>query len=180
VALLVLRSPGHLDALGLAGAFGSVVVSALGFVLVKRWVPPVDMLTLVSWQLVVGGLALLPVALVFEGPAPRLGGPAVAGYLWLMVAGTGLAYWCWFTGLRAMPAGAVSLIGLVNPVVGTALGVTVAGEAFGPLQAVGMLLVLGGVLAGQPSALPWVRRRLAARPRRTTRRFAATCADAPR
>ncbi len=149
VALLVLRSPGHLDGLGLVGAFGSVVVSALGFVLVKRWVPPVDMLTLVSWQLVVGGLALLPVALVVEGPPPHLGGPAVAGYLWLMVAGTGLAYWCWFTGLRAMPAGAVSLIGLINPVVGTVLGVTIAGEAFGPLQALGMLLVLGGVVAGQ-------------------------------
>ena len=53
-ALLVLRSPGHLDTLGLVGAFGSVVVSALGFVLIKRWTPPVDMLTLVSWQLVVG------------------------------------------------------------------------------------------------------------------------------
>jgi probable blue pigment (indigoidine) exporter len=157
VALLVLRSPGHLDALGLVGAFGSVLVSALGFVLIKRWVPPVDMLTLVSWQLVVGGSALLPVALVVEGAPPHLGRPAVAGYLWLMVAGTGLAYWCWFTGLRAMPAGAVSLIGLVNPVVGTALGVAVAGEAFGPLQAVGLLLVLGGVVAGQTGLRRWRR-----------------------
>jgi probable blue pigment (indigoidine) exporter len=179
VGLLVLRSPGHLDPLGLAGAFGSVVVSALGFVLVKRWTPPVDLLTLVSWQLVLGGLALLPVALLVEGPPPHLGGPAVAGYLWLMVAGTGLAYWCWFTGLRAMPAGAVSLIGLVNPVVGTVLGVTVAGEAFGRLQAVGMLLVLGGVVAGQPGAVTRVRRRLAA-PRRTRRRVPSTCVDAPR
>ncbi|MEO7350453.1 MAG: DMT family transporter [Marmoricola sp.] len=55
VALLVLRSPGGVDALGLVGAFGSVLVSALGFVLIKRWRAPVDMLTLVSWQLVVGG-----------------------------------------------------------------------------------------------------------------------------
>ena len=28
-----------------------MIVSALGFVLIKRWTPPVDMLTLVSWQL---------------------------------------------------------------------------------------------------------------------------------
>jgi probable blue pigment (indigoidine) exporter len=166
VGLLVLRSPGRLDTLGLVAAFGSVVVSALGFVLVKRWTPPVDMLTLVSWQLVAGGLALLPVTLLVEGPPPHLDAPAVGGYLWLMVAGTGLAYWCWFTGLRAMPAGAVSLIGLVNPVVGTALGVAVAGEAFGWLQAAGMLLVLGGVVGGQPGTVAWVRRRLPAR--RTT------------
>ncbi len=167
VALLVLRSPGHLDTLGLVGAFGSVAVSALGFVLIKRWTPPVDLLTLVSWQLVVGGLARLPVAWLAEGPPPHLDAGAVGGYLWLMVAGTGLAYWCWFTGLRAMPAGAVSLIGLVNPVVGTTLGVAVAGEAFGPLQALGVVLVLGGVVAGQPGSLAWVRRTLAARARRT-------------
>ncbi|HEX3932016.1 MAG TPA: EamA family transporter [Nocardioides sp.] len=173
VGLLVLRSPGHLDTLGLLAAFGSVVVSALGFVLIKRWTPPVDMLTLVSWQLVAGGIALLPVALLVEGPPPHLGAHAVAGYLWLMVAGTGVAYWCWFTGLRAMPAGAVSLIGLVNPVVGTALGVAVAGEAFGWVQAAGMLLVLGGVVAGQPGTIGWVRRHLAAR--RTPRAATSTC-----
>jgi probable blue pigment (indigoidine) exporter len=51
-----------------------------------------------------------------------------------------------------MPAGAVSLIGLINPVVGTVLGVAVAGEAFGWIQAAGMVLVLGGVVAGQRSA----------------------------
>ena len=48
-----------------------------------------------------------------------------------------------------MTAGAVSIIGLVNPVVGTLLGVAFAHEAFGPVQAIGMALVLGGVLAGQ-------------------------------
>jgi probable blue pigment (indigoidine) exporter len=170
VGLLVLRSPGHLDALGLVGAFGSVVVSALGFVLIKKWTPPVDMLTLVSWQLVVGGLVLLPVAWLVEGPPPHLDAPAVGGYLWLMVAGTGLAYWCWFTGLRAMPAGAASLIGLVNPVVGTTLGVAIAHEAFGLTQGVGVLLVLGGVLAGQPGTVARVRGLLT--PRRTTVRSA--------
>ena len=152
VALLVLRSPGHLDALGLAGAFGSVLASALGFVLIKRWTPPVDMLTLVSWQLVAGGLVLLPVAFLVEGAPPHLDAQAVGGYLWLMIPGTAVAYWCWFTGLRAMPAGAVSLIGLINPVVGTVLGVAVAGEAFGWIQAGGMVLVLGGVVAGQRRA----------------------------
>jgi probable blue pigment (indigoidine) exporter len=160
VGLLVLRSPSGLDTLGLVAASGSVVVSALGFVLIKRWTPPVDMLTLVSWQLVAGGLVLLPATLLVEGAPPHLDAPAVGGYLWLMTAGTGVAYWCWFTGLRAMPAGAVSLIGLINPVVGTGLGVAVAGEAFGWIQAAGMVLVLGGVVGGQPGTLAWVRRHL--------------------
>ena len=43
VALLVLRSPGQVDAVGLLAAFGSVAVSALGYVLIKRWPAPVDL-----------------------------------------------------------------------------------------------------------------------------------------
>ncbi len=157
VALLVLRAPGTISGIGLAAAFGSVAVSALGFVLVKRWQAPVDMLTLVSWQLAVGGLALLPVALLVEGAPPAIDLPAAAGFLWLGGVGTVLAYGCWFHGLTHMPAGAVSLVGLLNPVVGTALGVAFAGELFGWPQALGMALVLAGVVAGQRRARPGVR-----------------------
>jgi probable blue pigment (indigoidine) exporter len=107
------------------------------------------MLTLVSWQLVVGGIALLPVALLVEGAPPAVDGAAVLGFSWIAVAGTGLAYFCWFRGLSRMPAGAASLVGLVNPVVGTVLGVAFMSEVFGWTQALGMALVLGGVLAGQ-------------------------------
>lgn len=149
VALLVLRNPGQVDGIGLLAAFGSVAVSALGFVLVKRWPSPTDMLTLVSWQLVVGGLALLPVALLVEGAPPALDREAVLGFAWIAIAGTGLAYFCWFRGLSRMPAGAAALVGLVNPVVGTVLGIAFAAEVFGPTQALGMALVLGGVVAGQ-------------------------------
>lgn len=149
VTLLVWQTPDGVTGVGLAGAFGSVAIAAVGFVLIKRWQPPVDMLTLVSWQLVVGGLAILPVALLVEGRPPALDVPAVLGLTWIAVVGTGLAYVCWFTGLRRMPAGATALVGLLNPLVGTGLGVALAGEAFGVPQALGMLLVLGGVLAGQ-------------------------------
>lgn len=149
VALLVLRNPGGMDAVGLVAAFSSVSVAALGFILVKKWTPPVDMITLTSWQLVIGGLALAPLALLVEGPPPALDGAAIGGLAWIAVVGTGVAYVCWFRGLQAMPAGAVALIGLVNPVVGTTLGVAFAAEPFGAVQALGMALVLGGVLAGQ-------------------------------
>ncbi len=154
VMLLVLRTPDGVTGLGLAGAFGSVAVSGLGFVLVKKWTPPVPMLTLVSWQLMWGGLLLLPVTLLVEGGPPSIDLDAVGGYLWLGLLGTVLAYVCWFTGLRHLPAGAVAIVGLLNPVMGTTLGVVLAGELFGPVQALGMALVIGGVLAGQVRRRP--------------------------
>ncbi|MBC9732693.1 EamA family transporter [Nocardioides sp. zg-578] len=148
VGLLVLGSPGGLDALGLAAGVASVAVAATGLVLTKRWRAPVDMLTLVSWQLVAGGLLLVPVALLVEGAPPAIDAPAALGYLWLGGVGTAVAYVCWFRGLTRMSAGATALVGLLNPVVGTALGALVAGEAFGPLQGLAVALVLGGVLGG--------------------------------
>jgi probable blue pigment (indigoidine) exporter len=163
VALLVLRSPGQVSALGLAAALGSVAVSAFGFVLVKRWPAPVDMLTLVSWQLVAGGLLLLPVGLLVEGAPPAVDAPALARVARLAGVGTGLGYYCWFRGLAAMPAGVVSLVGLLNPVVGTVLGVVIAGELFGWAQALGLVLVLGGVAAGQPAVAAVIRARLGRR-----------------
>ncbi len=149
VGLLVLRAGSHVSTVGLVAALGSVLVSALGFVLVKRWPAPTDLLTSVSWQLVAGGLVLVPVALLVEGAPPALSATNLGGLLWLTTMGTAVAYICWFRGLARMPAGAVALVGLVNPVVGTLLGVVFAGELFGWAQALGMALVLGGVIAGQ-------------------------------
>jgi len=149
VALLVLRAGSAISTPGLVAAVGSVLVSALGFVLVKRWPSPADMLTTVSWQLVAGGLVLVPVALLVEGAPPTLSVANLGGLLWLTTMGTAVAYSCWFHGLARMPAGAVALVGLVNPVVGTVLGVLFAGELFGRVQALGLVLVLGGVVAGQ-------------------------------
>jgi probable blue pigment (indigoidine) exporter len=151
VALLVLRADFAVDPIGVAASFGAVAMSSLGFVLVKRWEPPVDLLTFTAWQLVAGGLVLLPIALVVEGAPPRMDVSAAGGFLYLGLAGTILAYVVWFRGLRRLPAAAVSLVGLLNPVSGTLIGIALAGEAFGLTQAVGMLLVLGGIVAGQPA-----------------------------
>lgn len=163
VGLLVLRGGGQVDAIGVMAALGAVLISAVGFTLVRRWRPPTDLLTFTTWQLVAGGLFLLPLAAIVEGTPPALDGPALAALGYLGLVGTGLAYVVWFSGVRRLGAGPTSLIGLLNPVVGTLLGVVVAGEAFGLGQALGMALVLGGVMAGQPAVVELLRGNLARR-----------------
>ncbi|CAI9412236.1 hypothetical protein HIDPHFAB_01720 [Nocardioides sp. T2.26MG-1] len=163
VALLVLRAGFVVDPIGVAASFGAVALSSLGFVLVKRWTPPVDLLTFTAWQLVAGGLVLLPVALIVEGAPPPMDLQAVGGFLYLGLAGTVLAYVVWFRGLGRLPAAAVSLVGLLNPVAGTVVGIALAGEMFGPAQALGMLLVLTGIAVGQPAVAGRLVARLTAR-----------------
>ena len=160
VALLVLRADAAIDTIGLFAAIGAVLVSGIGFVLLKRWERPTDLLTVTGWQLTAAGVVLLPVAILVEGPPPSVDAGNIAGYVYLGTVGTGLAYVCWFHGLTRMTAGATALVGLVNPVIGTTLGVIVMHEAFGPAQLAGVVLVLTGVLAGQPAVVSALRRAL--------------------
>lgn len=159
VALLVLRGGASLDLVGVLAAFASVAVFSTGFILVKIWQPPVGLLTFTAWQLVLGGLLLAPVALLVEGPPPTLDLPAIGGYAYIGIVGTVLAYAVWFRGARRLPAAAVSLIGLLNPVAGILIGLAFAGEHLTPISGLGMALVLGGVLLGQPAVLDRIKAR---------------------
>lgn len=152
---------GAVDPVGVAAVVGAVVASSVGFVLVKRWSPPDDVLTTTSWQLVAGGLLLVPLAWATEGAAPPLDLPALLALAHLGLFGTAVGYVLWFRGLTRMDAGAVAVVGLLNPVVGTALGVALLGEPFGPVHLVAVAVTLGSVLLAQPP----VRRALTGRVR---------------
>jgi probable blue pigment (indigoidine) exporter len=149
VALLVLRSQAALDPLGIAAALGGAAVMATGVVLTMRWGRPAPLPVFTAWQLAVGGLLLAPVALVVEGPPPSLGIGHATGFAYLAIVGTALAYVLWFRGIERLGASAASFLALLSPVVATLLGIAVIGQTLTPLQAVGALLVLASVAAGQ-------------------------------
>ena len=154
VGLLVLSAEARLDAAGVLAALGGAASMAAGIVLTKRWQPPAGPLTSTAWQLVAGGMFLLPAMLVVEGPAlPALTALNLAGYLYLALVGTLLAYWLWFRGIAQLPASGVSFLSLLSPVVATAAGVAVLGESFEPSQLVGLALILGALLAANAAGL---------------------------
>ncbi len=149
VALAVLTAEAGLDPLGLLAGLAGTASMALGLVLTKRWGRPhASLLTTTGWQLTAGGLLLVPLTLGVEGPPPALTGGNIAGYAYLSLVGTALAYTIWFRGLERLNAARVSLLGLLSPLVATVLGWTVLGQALTPVQVLGMVLALGAVLAG--------------------------------
>ncbi|UYK40966.1 DMT family transporter [Microbacterium terricola] len=136
------------DPWGVAASLGAMVASSLGFVLTVRWGADVPALPMTAWQLIAGSLVLVPVALLVEGAPPELTATSALGFAYVTVVATALAYVAWFTGLRMLSPGVVGVIGLLNPLTGVVLGVLVAGEPFGLPQAVGVGLVVVGVLVG--------------------------------
>lgn len=149
VGLLVLGPSARLDGVGIVAAIASAAAMGLGTVLVKRWKSPAPLLVFTAWQLVVGGLILLPIALVIEGPFAQLTWVNLLGFLYLGLIGTGLAYALWFRGIRKLDATAVSYLGLMSPVVATLLGYLFLQQTLTPIQLLGVVIVLSSVFLGQ-------------------------------
>jgi probable blue pigment (indigoidine) exporter len=154
VGLLVLNPSARLDPIGLLAALAGAVAMGLGTVLTKRWRPPVPLIVFTAWQLTVGGLILLPVALIVEGPITALSRTNLWGFIYLGVIGTGLAYALWFRGICKLNPTAVSALGLLSPVVATLIGYVFLQQTLTPGQLVGAVIVLGSVLLGQQFQLP--------------------------
>ena len=164
VALLLLTGAQAVNPGGVAASVSALLMSSLGYVLAKRWGDDVDALSSTAWQLIAAGVLLAPVAVIVEGAPPTMDVTSVLAYGYISIVGTAVAFVAWFTGLRHLGAGTVGLIGLLNPVTGVLLGTLVAGELLTLRQAVGVMIILVGVLLGQPtfsralmSARAWMR-----------------------
>ena len=149
VCVMLLGGGAGVHPLGVIASLAAMLLSSVGYVLATRWSDRVDVFSSTSWQLMAGGLMVLPFAFVLEGPPPALDGPAIAGFAFVTVVATALAFVAWFSGLRHLGAGTVGLLGLLNPVAGVLLGTIVAGEVLTLRQALGLAIVLAGILLGQ-------------------------------
>ncbi len=151
VSLVVLRATAALDTAGVLAALASSASMAAGTVLTKRWGRPegVGPLVMTGWQLTAGGLLIAPVALLAEGAPPALDGRAVAGYLYLALVNTAVAYWLWFRGIGRLTATSVTFLGPLSPLSAAVVGWAALGEALTPVQLLGMAIALGATLLGQ-------------------------------
>jgi len=149
VCLLLGGGAAEVNLRGVAASVAALTMSSCGYVLAKKWGRADGPLATTSWQLIAGGLVLVPFAVLFEGRPPVLDLPAVAGFAYVGLVATALAFTAWFTGLRHLSAATVGLIGLLNPVTGVLLGLLLSAESLTARQVLGLALVLAGIALGQ-------------------------------
>ena len=154
VGLLVLGPGAAFDSIGVVAALSGAAVMGLGTVLVKRWQPPVSLMVFTAWQLAIGGLMLLPLALITEGPFETVTRTNLWGFIYLGLIGTGLAYALWFRGIDRLSATAASYLGLLSPVVATLIGYFFLQETLTSVQMLGVAIVLISVVIGQQASSP--------------------------
>jgi probable blue pigment (indigoidine) exporter len=149
VGLLVLGPTARLDRVGIFAAIAGAATMGLGTVLVKRWKRPVSLLVFTGWQLAVGGIVLLPIAIAIEAPITQLTTTNLFGFAYLGLIGTGLAYALWFRGIGKLQASAVASLGLMSPMVATLIGFVLLGQGFTPIQLIGIAIISIAVVLGQ-------------------------------
>lgn len=154
VALLVLGPQASLDRIGVTAAIAGTVSMATGVVLTKHWGRPVDLISFTGWQLTAGGLALVPLMILTEGTPTEITLTNIAGFGWLAVVGTGLAYANWFRGIQLLPVSVVSFLGLLSPLVATIAGWTLLDQTLSIPQLLGASLILTAVICSQRTATP--------------------------
>ena len=91
IALMVLSPQARYDAWGIAAALSGAASMSLGVYLSKHRRTSLPVLAFAGWQLLVGGLCLLPAALLAEPPLPALTLANIGGYLYLCLFGAVLA-----------------------------------------------------------------------------------------
>jgi len=148
VGLVVIRPGADLDPVGLLAAIGANVSFAVGVVLTKRFPAPSNRLAATGWQLLIGGVILVPLTAAVEGAPPSLTGHNVAGFAYLSLVGTALAFVLWFNGIRRLPAAAPPLLGLAAPITGAVLGWSILGQSLSPLQLTGFVVTVAAIAYG--------------------------------
>ncbi len=158
IGLLLIIEPWEMHGGLLSPALGicAAICWAIGTILVKRLrgQTPVDLLTLTAWQMALGSIPLVILALLVpERPTDWTW--SYAGILGFMsVFSTALCWWLWIYILDRVPAWEASLSVLGTPVVAILSSRLTFGEAFKSSEVAGILLIGGGLAL--LSLLGWI------------------------
>ncbi|ELC7279131.1 EamA family transporter [Aeromonas veronii] len=155
--LLLLNPSANLDPVGVACAMLATVLIGQSSRWMRHW-PVNDLLALTAWQLLLGGLMLIPLAWWLTGPM-QLPDPASApGLLWLILLNTALGYWAWLWGLKHHGPEVMGMLALTNPMMAVSLGVLMVGETLDVSQWIGIGVILLSLFLMKLPARPFFKR----------------------
>jgi drug/metabolite transporter (DMT)-like permease len=120
---------------------------AIGTVLIKRLRSrqPVDLLSLTAWQMLIGAVPLLLLAVVVPEHPTDWSATYIGILVFMSVVSTAMCWWLWITLLDRVPAWEASLSVLGTPVVAIVSARLALGEDFSIGEVTGILLIGAGL-----------------------------------
>lgn len=154
--LLLLIQPTTAPGLPELLALASGIVWGLGVVVTKRLQTRsrIDTLSLIAWQVLLGGAALVALALAFPGRPARWNAELVFAIAYNGVLVSAIGWFCWFWVLGRLEAGLASFGILAVPVLGALFSAALLGERPSALEWAGMALIVAALgLAARAAVL---------------------------
>ncbi|WP_232462398.1 DMT family transporter [Bordetella genomosp. 9] len=149
LGLLCVVEPWHRlgDSPSVLLALGSGLCWGLGTVLAKkgfnRHTP--DIVAFTGWQMLLGGAAMIPVALAVPQIPTVWNWQLALGMLYIVLAASAAGWLLWLIVVRRVPASVAGLSSLATPVIAALLAWLLFGERPGAVEAFGMILILCGL-----------------------------------
>lgn len=142
VALLVLSPNASFDMLGIISALLGALSMAMGIYFSKHWQNNLSVLAFTGWQLLLGGLCLLPFAIFFETLPEHFTAKNIVGYSYLCLFGAVISYGLFFRGVAKLPPAIVASLGLLSPICAFLLGWIFLGQSMSLKTFIGFILIL--------------------------------------
>jgi drug/metabolite transporter (DMT)-like permease len=147
--LLFIISPWNLqgNVLGDCLGVGAAMCWAGGTILVKRFRAnhTVDLINLTTWQMLIGSLPLIILALVLPEHPTQWTSHYIVLLCVISLISTSLGWWLWIYILDSLPAWEASLSVLGTPVIAIVSSTLMLGEQFKMIEVMGMLLIGAGL-----------------------------------
>ncbi|MEM5529787.1 EamA family transporter [Gammaproteobacteria bacterium AS21] len=134
---------------GVLAAFAAISVMSITSIAMKRLIIN-DVMNVSAWQLIIGGLLMIPFAYTVAGPFIIPATQAWPGLLWLIVLNTSYGYWAWVRSVKTLGTETMGILSLLNPLVAVVLGLYVMQEALDSLQISGIVLIFSALLMLMP------------------------------
>jgi drug/metabolite transporter (DMT)-like permease len=141
---VLLRPSGDATALGVSLCIVSAVMWSVGSFAGTRLTMPEDPFTATTYEMLAGGLVMLPVGLATAGSFSPSASSVIA-WLYLVTIGSVVGYSAYTWLLHHAPLGTVSTYAYVNPVVAIILGVLFRDESLTTQILVGAAIVVASV-----------------------------------
>jgi probable blue pigment (indigoidine) exporter len=142
---LLLNPSTDIDWVGAGAMLAATVFVAQSTLWMKRWEAK-DIFGLTAWQLVIGGVMLIPFAWLLAGPPLAISLQAVPGLIWVIVLNTAVGYWAYIRSITVLGPNRQSIIMFLNPLTAVTLGVLWVNETLQPMQWVGIGLILASLV----------------------------------
>lgn len=145
------RLSGGADLVGVALCVLAVISLSVATMAVRGTKSDGNALMIVGLQMLVGSAALIPAALFFDEGAVRWTWQLVVAFLYTTAVPGLLATLVWFLLVNRIGAVRAAVFHFLTPFFGVAIAAILLGEALGPLDVLGVLVIAGGILAVQLS-----------------------------